>query len=1070
MSLRRVVNGLFLLCVFACSSVAAMASAYHGQVTFSGLPLPGSTVTVTATQGDKKVVAISDEQGMFGFADLADGKWSLTIEMTGFAPLKQEITVAPDAAAGAFEMKVMTLDQIRAEDKPVHFDPAQLANPAVVAVVAAPSAATVAAAKTKSAAAGAKTQAAAAAPEAPPPPDATSAQANDGTLINGSVNNAATSQYSMNAAFGNNRNGGHSLYNGNVVLTLENSSLDAASYNLTGQPQPKPQFNNYTAGITYGGPLNIKHLMPRGPNMQINYSHSQDSSINTQPILIPNPATEEDSAGDWNLTSPPGTSPTSPGAVTSITVPSNLAAVAPGCNSYLLSTGVTQTQINSGTMLFANNTIPAQCVTSASKVLLSLYPQQTNLNTDPQYNYELPLNTTSSTDNIGLSGSHPIGTKSNLFGRWNFSNSKTNQPSIFGWSDTSSTLGTNATLNLTRRFTQRLYGSVTYTFGRSRSQLIPYFANKNNIEGTAGITGASTAPAYWGPPSLSFSSGIYGLSDQTYSYNRRENNGISVNMNWNHLRHNVQFGGAFSRLESNYNTESNPDGALSFTGAATRSSSNVGGSDFADFLLGIPDNSNIAYGNPDKYLRQTTSYLFVLDDFRMSPEFTLNAGVRWEYGSPASETKGRLVNLNIGPGFATATPVTGSNPLLQPDYSRPEPHVSFAWRPISGSSLLVRSGYDVTNDTSLYQSFALKMAQQVGPAPALSTSLQTPNGPACPFNIFSPFAQQSCTTTSPDQYAIDPHFHVAYVQTWYLTVERDLPASLHLTATYLGIKGTRGVQEFQPNTCAPIPGLTACPGTTGPFGYVYRTSNGNSTREAGTLELRRRLRAGFQARLLYTYSKSLDDDYSLSAQGSVNNASGFAQDWTNPSAQRGLSTTDQRHVVNLTAQYTTGMGLGGKMLLGGWRGAIYKEWTVQAIFSAGSGLPETPIYQGVTALGTGFGGSIRPNVTGSPYAGAAPGYVLNVNNYSAPAAGTFGDARRDSIEGPDQFSLNAAMLRTFRLHDKYTLDATLSANNVLNHVVYGAWNPNWIPGSTTFGEPTSPSQMRSVSVNFRARF
>jgi hypothetical protein len=1061
MSLRRVVNGFLVVFAFAWLSLAAMASEYHGQVTFSGLPLPGSTVTVTATQGDKKVVAISDEQGLFSFTDLADGKWSLNIEMTGFAPLKQEITVAPNAEAGTFEMKVMTIDQIRAEDKPVKFDPAQLANPPVVAAESAPSAAAAAkgAATPGKGVAGAKTQTAAGAvPEAPPPPDATAQQANDGMLINGSVNNAATSQFSMNAAFGNNRNGGRSLYNGNAFLTLDNSTLDAAPFNLTGQAQPRPQFNNFTAGINYGGPLNIKGLMPRGPNLQFNYSRNQNSEFNTQAILIP---TGRDASGNWNLTSP---------TVTSINVPSNLATVAPQCNSYLLSTGMTQAQINSGMAQFANNTIPVQCVTSASNVLLSLYPQGTNITGDPQYNYELPLNTSSHSDNYGLSAQRQLGTKNNLNGRFNFQDSTSNQPSIFGFLDTSSSVGLNSNLTFSRRFTQRLYGSASYTFSRSRSQLIPNFANKTNIEGAAGITGASASSAYWGPPSLSFSSGIAGLSDGVSFYNRRETNSISVSMNWNHTRHNVNFGGGFNRLEFNYLTELNPDGSLSFTGAATRSSAGAGGSDVADFLLGIPDTSRIAFGNADKYLRQTTSNLFLLDDFRMSPEFTVNAGVRWEYGSPVSEIKGRLVNLDVAPGFSTATPVVGSNPLLQHDYSRPEPHISIAWRPISGSSLLIRSGYDVNNDTSVYQSASSAMAQQMGPpSNPLSTSLQISNSIACPFNIFSPFAQQSCSTTSPDAFAIDPHFRVGYVQTWNLAVQRDLPFSLQTIVTYLGIKGTRGVQEFLPNSCPPpASGVsTAC--TTATSGYVYRTSNGNLTREAGTLELRRRLRNGFQARMLYTYAKSLDDDYSLSGQGSVNNSSGIAQDWTNPAGQRGLSTTDQRHLLNLTAQYTTGMGLGGKMLLTGWRGAIYKEWTVQTTFAIGSGLPETPIYLGATESGTGVSGTIRPNVTGSPYTGAKPGYVLNVNNYSAPL-GSYGNARRDSIEGPDQFSLNAGMNRTFRLHDKYTLDAQLNATNILNHVVYSGWNSSWIPGSQTFGAPAGANPMRSISVTFRARF
>ena len=123
MRLRRGVSGLLAGWVlWAGCALAALASPYHGQVVFNGLPLPGSVVTVTATQGEKKAVAVSDDQGLFGFADLADGKWELDIEMTGFAPLKTEITVAPGAAVATFEMKLLTLEAMRAADKPVKVD------------------------------------------------------------------------------------------------------------------------------------------------------------------------------------------------------------------------------------------------------------------------------------------------------------------------------------------------------------------------------------------------------------------------------------------------------------------------------------------------------------------------------------------------------------------------------------------------------------------------------------------------------------------------------------------------------------------------------------------------------------------------------------------------------------------------------------------------------------------------------------------------------------------------------------------------------------------------------------
>ncbi|HEV2680077.1 MAG TPA: hypothetical protein VGV14_06230, partial [Rhodanobacter sp.] len=614
-------------------------------------------------------------------------------------------------------------------------------------------------------------------------------------------------------------------------------------------------------------------------------------------------------------------------------------------------------------------------------MLLRLYPQP-NVTNSTASNYQAALNDSSAADTFGLSMQKGFGNKNFLNGRWNWSDSRSTTPSIFGFIDTGATLGTDTTMNWSHSFTQRFRNTLSYSFSRSRSQAVPFFANKNNIEGAAGIMGTDTSdPKYWGPPNLNFGS-VSGLSDGIYSYNRSETNSVREALTWNHMRHNVDFGGGFNRLEFNYLTQANPDGQLTFTGAATQatvgtgaSSTVVGGSDLADFLLGLPDTSAIAYGNANKYLRQNTYNLYINDDFRVNPEFSIVAGLRWEYGSPVSELKGKLVNLNTGQNFTSATQVTGSNPLLHADYSRPEPKVAIAWRPISGSSLLIRSGYAITNDTSVYQEAALQMAQQ---AP-LSTSLNLQNGTSCPFNIANPFSA-TCGTATPDNFALDPNFRVGYVQSWNLQVQRDLPFSMQMIANYDGIKGTHGVQEFLPNTCAPLPGNTAtsCSAYQNyPHGYIYRTSGGNLEREEGWINLRRRLRNGFEAGVTYTYAKSIDDDYSLSGQGGVTNSSGIAQDWTNLRAQRGLSTNDQRHHVVAYLQYTTGMGIGGKTLMSGWRGAVYKDWNIHVDYNAGTGLPETPIYAGATAVGTSISGTIRPNLVGSPYAQLTPGVFLN---------------------------------------------------------------------------------------------
>jgi len=1077
---------------FAWLSVAVLAAAseYHGQVTFGGLPVPGTTVKVTATQGNKTAVAITDTQGLYSFPDLADGTWTIQIDMTGFAPIKQEVTVAPNAAAGAFEMKLLTLDEMRAATKPVVVDITAAASTSVTAASSSGTASTGATAgatpatgttpattTTKKGTAAKKTDASAASPapaEVAPVQDATAQQANDGFLINGSVNNAATSQYSMSQAFGNNRNGGRSLYTTGLSLVLRNSALDAKSYSLGGADTAKPAYNDMTGGVTFGGPLKIPHLLPpaRAPYFYISYTRTQNKNDSTASTLVP---TAQEFGGD--LSQAPN--------VTSIYVPSDMATISPNCNSALLGKGLTQSAINAGTAQFAGNVIPSACISSVAQNILNLhfYPAP-NLAGNTLYNYQVPLVNSSHADTVQAQLYKQIGSKDNVNGNFYETSSRSGSESLFNFHDSNNSLNVGVNAGWYHRLTTRLSLNTNYSFSRSRNQSVPFFANRQNVSLEEGITGNDQDPTNYGPPGLGFSSGIAGLSDGNSANNRNETNSVSASLQWYRFNHDVQVGGDFRRQETNNFSQSNPRGSLSFDGTATRGSGGAGaGSDLADFLLGLPDTSRIAFGNADKYFRQSVYDFYINDNFRVNPELSINAGFRWEYGAPVTETQGRLVNLDIAPGFTNVAPILGSNPvgslsgqsypaaLLRPDRSGISPRIGIAWRPISGSSLLIRAGYGIYNDTSVYLATAQAMAQQHGTTQApLSTSLSVPNSSACRFTIASPFAALPCSKVTADGFAVDPNFRVGYAQLWQLSAQRDLPGSLQMVVSYLGIKGTRGVQEYLPNT--------APPGSTNPFaaypvGYLYRTSNGNSTREAGMITLRRRLRSGLAAGLTYTFSKSLDDDYVLGGQGPVTSggsSSQIAQDWQNPNGQRGLSTFDQRHVLSANAQYTTGMGLAGKTLMTGWKGVAYKEWTIQTTINVASGTPQTPIYGGASVTGTGVSGAIRPNLTGvSPYSGLAPGYHLNQAAYSVPS-GQWGNARRDSITGPNQFSLNMSLDRSFRLHTRYNLETRLDAVNVLNHVTYSGWNTTYIPNSTQFGAAVGPNGMRSMSITMRLRF
>ena len=1012
-------------------AVPLFAAEHHGQVTFNGLPVPG--VIVTASRESKTVITVTDQQGSYSFPDLSDGPWKIKISMLGFAQIEQDVNVGPNAAASQWELKLLPLDQIKAQiQKPA------LQLQATASQQEKPPAGQSAAAATPQPA---PSQNAGQPPNSQVSSDDELAQsASDGFLINGSTNNGAASPFAQIAAFGNNRTR-RRLYNGGIGVIFDNSTFDARPFSLTGQTVPKPSYNRVTGILAFGGPLQIPHLFKRGPNIFLNYQWTRNRTDSIDSALMP------DSAERNGVFSSPITDPT---------------------------TGAP----------FANNTIPQNRISPQAQALLNFYPLP-NFASTTRYNYETPVVSETHQDALQSRFDKTLNPRHQVYGRFAFQSTRSSQPNVFQFLDTTDLLGINTSVNWSYRFQQRSFLNLGYQFSRLSTSITPFFQGRENVSGQAGISGNDQSPMNWGPPTLNFSSGIAALSDSQSSRNRNETNGISYGLLLNRGAHNIFAGGDFRRQQFNYLQQQDPRGSFAFTGAAT-------GSDFADFLLGIPDTSSIAFGNADKYFRESVYDAYVADDWRINPELSTNLGLRWEYGAPITEIFNRLVNLDVVPGFSAVVPVLGSNPagaltgehypssLLRPDKRAFEPRLGVAWRPIPSSSMVVRAGYGVYYDSSVYQTLALQMAQQ----PPLSKTFSVQNSAATPLTLASGF--NAAPATVANTFGIDPNFRLGYAQNWQLSVQRDLPGSLQMRATYLGIKGTRGVREFLPNTY-PIGAANPCPSC--PTGFAYLTSTGNSTREAGQLQLRRRLHNGFTAQVQYTYSKSIDDVSSLGGQGPVTSTTitaqnspsttttmttsptspnlPIAQNWLDLSGERGLSTFDQRHLVNLQAQYTSGMGVKGGMLLSGWKGTLLKEWTVATQINAGSGLPQTPIYF-ATVPGTGITGSIRPDYTGAPIYNAPAGLFLNSAAYVAPLFGQWGDARRDSIIGPSQFSLNASLGRTFRLNDRYNLDFRLDSTNALNHVTYTAWNT--VVNGAQFGLPAAANAMRSVQTSLRVRF
>ena len=1021
-----------LLILFA---VSAWAREFHGQVFYGGVPVPGATVTLA--QGDKRFSVITDRQGLYEFADIPDGQWKIEIAMSGFATLDDTVTVGADVPQRRWDMNLLALDQMMAQAQVS----AQLkARPE--------NAAPAAAGDEKQKAADA---AAAAMP--PIPPEQAAEQSADGMLVSGSQNNAATSQYSLPPAFGNHRPGQKGQYNGGLGVIAGNSALDARPYSLTGIEAPKNFYNRITGIASLGGPLRIPHLLPNGPNFFLTYQWTRSTAAANQTGFVPDTA---ERSGDLS-----------------------------GLRN---AQGQPLTIYNPATGLPFTGNLP---VSSQAAALLNLYPLP-NVAGNTRYNYQAGILNNTHLDAMQSRLMKNIGRRDQLYGGFGFMSTREDTKNLFAFVDATSSLGIDANVNWSHRYLHQTFVLLTYHLTRLRTQIQPQFAGRVNVSGLAGIGGNNQSPLNWGPPNLTFSSGVAGLGDADSAYNRNRTDAMNVNVSTNYRRHNFIFGGDFRRQEYNILSQQNPRGRFAFTGAATQQGGTSGGtstttgSDIADFLLGIPDTSAISFGNPDKYLRQSVYDLYFTDDWRLLPQLTINAGVRWDYGAPLTELHGRLANIDIAQGFSKVAPVLATNrtgpvsgieyptSLVRPDKGSFGPRIGISWRPIPASTLVVRAGYGIYYDTSVYLTATEAMATQ---AP-FANSVSQANSSTCQLTLANGFSP--CTTAASDTFGIDPNLRVGNAQIWNLSLQRDLPWALVGSVAYYGTKGTHGMQEFLPNTY-PIGAVNPCPACE--IGFVYRNSGGNSTRNAAQVQLRRRLRSGLTATFNYTWAKAMDNDAQVGAAGhqtatsaatpagaSATSASisgpTIAQNWRDLLAERSLSDFDQRHMMSATLQYTTGMGL-GRELMSGWRGRLLKEWTIGNQLTFGTGLPETPIYLAAVPE-TSFTNTIRPSATNAPVYGGTAGQHLNPAAFTAPSAGSWGTARRNSITGPNTFTLNSSMSRTFRLMNPFNLDVKFDATNVLNRGVFTGWNS--VVNSATFGLPSQAEAMRSLLMTARLRF
>jgi hypothetical protein len=493
------------------------------------------------------------------------------------------------------------------------------------------------------------------------------------------------------------------------------------------------------------------------------------------------------------------------------------------------------------------------------------------------------------------------------------------------------------------------------------------------------------------------------------------------------------------------------------------------GFDFADFLFGFPNQAKVRYGNSANYFRSWAASAYVVDDWKVRSNLSLNVGLRYEYFSPSTEKYNRMSNLDLASGITGAAvvipgqtgPYTGTFPraLINSDPKNFSPRGGIAWRPTPKRHIVLRAGYSIFYNGSAYGELPGHLASQ--PPFAQSQSILASLDYA--LRLATGFTSANNKTIN-NSFAIDRYYKDGYAQTWNFAFEQNLSKTWALELGYMGTKGTRLDVERAPNRALPGSPLTAEDRRLidNAVGFTYETSDGNSIFHAGQARLTRKLSKGVSIQALYTYSKSIDDASVLGGGAAV-----VAQNYNDLRAERGLSTFDQRQSFNLgfTAQSPVGKNvpLASPALTG-----ILRSWIVAGNIAAMSGLPYTARVLGSLSDSGGSGnfGASRADATGVGVSGGSG--FFNKAAFAPPALGAFGDAGRDTIPGPSRFSMNLSLTRSFHATERNHIEIRIDATNLTNTAIYS--NFGTVLNALNYGLPTMALPMRTFKATLRYKF
>jgi hypothetical protein len=745
---------------------------------------------------------------------------------------------------------------------------------------------------------------------------------------------------------------------------------------------------------------------------------------------------------------------------------------------------------------FPNNQVPTSRFDSRAVALLKYIPLPNRAGTGPAgtlLNWIGDINNVSNINRYGVRLDHKLTNRDALWGGFNYSKgspytvAQAFPPGYGSWSD-----GGYQTENLSLTYMRTISPRAT-----NEARFGWFYHGSVRLGMNTDYNPQTLFPTLYGPfsvgglPNVAISShvsiGDYGGSERGKQFT----NQYIDNFTYVRGRHTIKTGFDIA----NYRVSSPPGsfglltgiaqeaafGRFSFTGRFA--SGNVGTAQpahaFADFLLGYPATSFRSTSTPALLMYQTRYSAYVQDDWRVSPRFTLNFGVRYMVQTAWKERDLALANFDFTTGQlvisadklppqAVSRLFTSYPVRLDPNFDQLEtdtnnfaPRVGFAWRPFGNTRTVLRGGAGFYYNTlPVYIGF-----RQLGfsnPPFLLSETYEAAAGATPTLTLASPFPGAGAIAPNPALTVVQRDIQNSLAQQWNLTLERELVRNLGVRASYVGNK-TSHLPWYNRSINLPQTQAAGVLQTRRPYqpwaDILMLSGGGDSTIHQLQLEAIQRFSHGLTFQAEYSWNRSLDNVPIV----------GGPQNPYDNRVERGNSEQVRRQIFTLAYSYDLPMGPGKRFAaVGGPVGKLIGGWQIAGITYLRSGTPFSVIFNATQAGWLGGRASIVDDPTLSRSERTVERW-FNTAAFTTPAPFTFGNSARNLLFAPGDMVFDVSFLKNTRITEGTSVQFRAEFFNFPNHANFGAPGNN-VSTPATFGRIFGAGDPRVIQFGLKMLF